>query len=191
MRDGEELGQAIATGPISGAELLEMIDTNCTYEEAKARSAERTRINALAEKVMGRPVEQWPAFEVVWTDDPARYYWTFDGADPAAVNPDEYRLGAGVDLAKIDAALTKYWHRRADEVWTVGDPRKAARIIIHWSEGVHMTPAMVVPTADSKNLTLAGGNHRLAVARAKGVALVPILFRVEHEEQVLSLLGLD
>ncbi|SPP99435.1 protein of unknown function [Bradyrhizobium vignae] len=38
-------------------------------------------------------------------------------------------------LANIDVALTAQWHRTADEVWSVGDPDKAGRAIVHWSEG--------------------------------------------------------
>ncbi len=38
-------------------------------------------------------------------------------------------------LANIDVALTAHWHRTADEVWSVGDPDKAGRAIVHWSEG--------------------------------------------------------
>jgi hypothetical protein len=52
------------------------------------------------------------------------------------------------------------------------------------------TPAMVAPTEDSRNLTIAGGNHRLAVARAKRVTAVPVFFRAEDEKAVFEILGL-
>jgi hypothetical protein len=191
MRNSEELNRAIAGRPITPEELLEMSRTDLTYEDVKAHFAERARINALAEQIIGEPVDRWPTFEVTWTTDPTLHYWTFDGEDPESVNLGELKPRTDVPLASIDAALTRWWQRRADEVWTVGDPRKAARIIVRWSEGLPMTPAMLAPTADFKNLVIAGGNHRLAVARAKGATVVPILMKSEQEGEVLRLLGLD
>lgn len=52
-----------------------------------------------------------------------------------------------------------------------------------------MTPPFLVPTDDSR-LVIAGGNHRLAVARAKAVVDVPILVRAAHQSQVLRILGI-
>ena len=90
-------------------------------------------------------------------------------------------------LADIDAALTPYWRRTPDEVWTVGSPDKAARAIVHWSEGGLMTPPLLVPTSDGR-LAIAGGNHRLAVARTKAVARLPILSKSVDEAWVREIL---
>lgn len=48
-----------------------------------------------------------------------------------------------------------------------------------WSEGGAMTPAMVQPHTTGE-IIIVGGNHRLAVARAKGAGRVPVLFEPEH-----------
>jgi hypothetical protein len=188
-RTSEELFQEIDGCPLTSAEALEMLQTNISYEEVKVRSAERARINRLAEKVEGTPLAEWPPFDVVWQLDPAQFYFVFDGAEPGSVRPDKLRMLNDVPIAKIDSVLTPYWHRRADEVWSVGDARKAARVIVHWSEGRAMTPAIVAPTEDHSQLVIPGGNHRLAVARAGGIVRVPVLYRVEHEKPVLKLLG--
>jgi hypothetical protein len=187
FRDPEHLFEAIGGRPLTSAELLEMTTTSCTYEEARARSDERARIQKAAEAVKGRPPETWPAFDIHWDLSPANFYRVFDGADPGSVTDNEHVLILDVPLANIDAALTPYWHRTADEVWTIGDPDKAARAIVHWSEGGLMTPPLLVSTSDGR-LAIAGGNHRLAVARTKGVLRLPILVKSAEAARVRQIL---
>src|SRR5206468_1970683 len=82
--------------------------------------------------------------------DQSSFYRVYDGADPGSVDTDKFVLISDVSLADIDAALTPYWHRTAEEVWTVGSPDKAARAIVHWHEGGRMTPPLIVPTSDGR-----------------------------------------
>ena len=165
--DPNLLFDAIAGRPLSSEQLLHMTISGCSYEEARAYSNEHARIRKAADAIEGRALESWPPFDVAWDLDPSSFYRVNNGADPDSVNMDEFVLIPDVSLADIDGALTQYWHRTAAEVWTVGSPDKAARVILHWSEGDLMTPPLLVPTSDGK-LAIAGGNHRLAVARAKG-----------------------
>ncbi len=72
-----------------------------------------------------------------------------------------------VTLSELDAVLQAWNLRTAEEVWSIGDKRKAAKVIVHCFE--------------------VGGNHRLAVARAKGETEVPIIFHDNHEPAVVSL----
>jgi len=137
--------------------------------------------------VEGLSPEAWPAFDIHWDLSPANFYRVFDGADPCSVTDNEHVLIPDVSLASIDAALTPHWHRTADEVWTIGSPDKAARAIVHWSEGGSMTPPLLVSTTDGR-LAIAGGNHRLAVARAKGVIRLPILVKLADEARVRQIL---
>jgi hypothetical protein len=185
--DAKQIVDAIADRPITSSELLDMVTTGCTYEEARVRSEEQMRIRKAADAIEGLPLASWPAFDVGWDLNPASFYRVYDGADPASVDENELMLIVDVPLADIDAALTPYWRRTPDEVWTVGSPDKAARAIVHWSEGGLMTPPLLVPTSDGR-LAIAGGNHRLAVARTKAVARLPILSKSVDEAWVREIL---
>lgn len=185
--DANLIFDAIAGRPVTSSELLDIATSGCSFEEARARSEERTRIRKAADAIEGRPLETWPTFDVCWDLDPASFYRVYDGADPASVDTNELVLIPDIPLNDIDAALTPYWHRNADEVWTVGSPDKAARAIVHWSEGGLMTPPLLVPTSDGR-LAIAGGNHRLAVARAKRAARLPILSKPAEEARVRKIL---
>jgi hypothetical protein len=186
--DPNSLFAAIAGRPISSEELLHMSLNGCTYEEARAYFKERARIRKAADAIEGQPLETWPAFDVRWDLDQSSFYRVYDGADPDSVNTDEFVLIPDVSLADIDAALTPYWHRTAEEVWIVGSPDKAARAIVHWHEGGRMTPPLIVPTSDGR-LAIGGGNHRLAVARAKGIARLPVLVKKDQETRVRQILS--
>ncbi|MEH2552910.1 hypothetical protein V1286_000439 [Bradyrhizobium algeriense] len=185
--DPNSLFAAIADGPISSEELLHMSLSGCTHEEARAHFKERARVRKAADAIEGQPLETWPAFDVRWDLDQRSFYRVYDGANPDQVNADELVLIPDVSLAAIDAALTPHWHRTAEEVWTVGSPDKAARAIVHWHEGGRMTPPLIIPTSDGR-LTIGGGNHRLAVARAKGTALLPVLVKEDQETRVRDIL---
>src|SRR5258708_12730275 len=79
-----------------------------------------------------------------------------------------------VTLSELDAVLQAWNLRTAEEVWSIGDKRKAAKVIVHCFEGRELSPVWVCPTASGK-LGLVGGNHRLAVAPAKAETEVPII----------------
>jgi hypothetical protein len=178
---------SIAGHSVTSAELLEMMQTGCSLAEARERSRERARIREAADKIEGKPLEMWPTFDVRWDLDPANFYRAFDGADPTSIDKNELVPIQDVPLANVDVALTPYWHRTAEEAWSVGSPDKAARVIIHWEEGGLMTPPLLVPVNDGQ-LSIAGGNHRLAVARTKGVTRLPVLSKVADEARVRRIL---
>jgi hypothetical protein len=177
----------VAGHPVTPSELLEMMKTGCSLAEARGRSEERSRIRTAADAIEGHPFKTWPSFHVRWDLDPANFYQTYDGADPPDGGEIDLVLISDVPLSNIDTALTPYWHRTAEEVWTVGSPDKAARAIIHWKERGLMTPPLLVPTDDGR-LAVAGGNHRLAVARAKGISYLPVLSKADQEAMVRQIL---
>ncbi|WOH66171.1 hypothetical protein [Bradyrhizobium sp. BWA-3-5] len=187
VRDEQNFLKETDGRPLTSEEMLEILNTNCTSEEAKSRSQERARIRSAADRIKGRPPEAWPTFEIRWDLSPAHFYRVFDGADPDSVEENECAVIPDVPLANIDAVLTPWWHRTAAQVWSVGDPDKAARAIVHWSEGRLMTPPLLVPTSDGQ-LAIAGGSHRLAVARAKGVSRLPILVKSAEQARVRKIL---
>jgi hypothetical protein len=52
-----------------------------TREQAAAECAEKTRINALADKIKGKPAAEWPPLDIVWDISPESYFLTLDGVD--------------------------------------------------------------------------------------------------------------
>jgi hypothetical protein len=176
---------ALAGTTLTSEELL-LITRGMTPEQAAAEVAEHTRIRSAAEKIQGKPILEWPPFEVKWDLSPTSYFHALDGGEPAHIKPGELEL-FWTSLEALDRVLQAYNLRTLDEVWAVGAPSKAARAIVHWSEGRLMTPVWVTPTAPGK-LGIVGGNHRLAVARAKRVKHLPLLIRTEELATVLELL---
>jgi hypothetical protein len=156
-----------------------------TQEEAEARIAERRRINEQAEKIAGKPIHAWPPFAVKWDTHPSSYHFSQDGVDYEALDGSNVTL-MWVTLSELDAVLQAWNLRTTEEVWSIGDERKAAKVIVHCFEGRKLSPVWVCPTASGK-LGLVGGNHRLAVARAKGETEVPTIFHDKHEPGVVSL----
>ena len=144
VKDQQAFHDAIVGRPLTSEEMLEILNTNCTYEEAQSRSKERARIRKAAARIKGRSPDDWPTFDVLWDLSSVNFYRVFDGADPDSVAEDECVLILDVPLANIDAALTPYWHRTAAEVWSVGDPNKATRAGVHWAKGgLKTTPPIV------------------------------------------------
>lgn len=186
--DANLFADALAGESVTSSELLEMATSGCSLAEAQSRAQERMRVRTAADAIEGRPPDLWPVFEVRWDFNPLNFYRVFDGAEPTSSADNELVLIPDVSLASINSALTPYWHRTADEVWTVGSPDKTARAIVYWCEGGLMTPPLLIPTSDGK-LAIAGGNHRLAVARAKLTACLPILSRSAEEKRVRQILA--
>lgn len=139
--------------------------------------AEQERRRSRERDLRGKPVKLWPQFDVAWDLDPVNFHKSRDGTsaeDFSALYPTGITL-SDVPLSELDAALHENSRRTAQEIWSVGDPDKAAGAIRHWEDRHAMTPPLVDEASDG-TITIAGGNHRLAVARAKGETSVPILF---------------
>lgn len=143
--------------------------------------AEENRKSKVERKLLRKPVAEWPPFAPLWDYEPGNFHRSADGCSAAKFRG-AYSNGlilAEVDLIELDAALIENSRRTAQEVWGVGADDKVARAIRHWSEGGVMTPAMVQPQTIGE-IIIVGGNNRLAVARAKGVGRVPVLFEPGH-----------
>lgn len=87
----------------------------------------------------------------------------------------------------LDRRLTHFSHQRPDEFWKIGSYGRKSRIILDFVEGRALTPPLVVLCDDQVLLTIAGGHHRLAVARAKGDLSVPILVEHEHRDRIVEI----
>ncbi len=95
-----------------------------------------------------------------------------------------------VSLADLDAKLTPASFRTADEVWNVGDASKAAGVLADWIAGQELTPP-AIGCFEKREVPLIGGNHRLAVARAKGIERLPVLIDPNVLADVSVLLDLS
>ena len=116
---------------------------------------------------------------------PSSYHYSQDGIDLEELDGSGVTL-MWVTLSELDACLQAWNPRSAEEVWSIGDKNKAAKVIVHCSEGRKLSPIWVCLTTPG-SLGLVGGNHRLAVARAKRELNVPIIFHDKHEVDVVGL----
>lgn len=146
---------------------------------------------AKAERVIRKPVAEWPEFEPVWDCDDASFHLSLDGTSPEAF-ASSYPDGVcccDVDLSDLDSQLCGGSLRSAAEVWGIADT-KVAEAICFWTEGGKMTPPMILLiTAEGKpQLYVKGGNNRLAIVRAKGVVRLKVLIRRNELAAVSNML---
>lgn len=152
---------------------------------------ELERVSKDSEQFINLPIERWPAFQIRWDLNPENYHYAI-GINKEEVFNTLFPNGvilAWADLLEIDSILTRQSQRSVDEIWTIGDPLKTAKIILYWNEGNAMTPSFIeLYNADNNFLSITGGNHRLAVCRAKGESRVPFLTLPEYKNRINELL---
>lgn len=177
---------AATAGSLTSYELL-LIVKGHTREEALAIAAEHRRIDSKADKLLNVPIAKWPTFNIAWDLSPASFGWALDGRSPTL--PEGVSLTARTaGLAELDAVLNSYSKRTLDETWTIGDPNKLARVLVHCIEGRQLTPPWI--TIIDETIGIVGGNHRLAVCRAKALKEIPVLLKESEYEQICRLLPL-
>jgi hypothetical protein len=176
------------TGGLTSYELLLVLNQGLTIDQARARIREEESVRAKAAELVNRPVKEWPEFDIRWDLDPRSFYWALDGASPSNLDQRDLAIVSST-LVELDAVLSHHNWRGPDELWTLGDPLKLARILVHCSEGHPLTPPWIVPVGNEVGLV--GGNHRLAVCRAKEVTVVPLLVEKHCLPQVSAILRLD
>lgn len=169
-------------------ELLLMVSRNITLNEAREEIAERRRVNARADELLNKPIDEWPEFSVNWDLEPNSFYWALDGSQPSALDGRKLVV-RWCALPALDNALTHQSSRSPDELWTLGDARKVARVLVHCSEGRSLTPPWILPIAGK--IGIVGGHHRLAMCRAKRLERIPVLVEESELEQSSSILTLE
>jgi len=134
---------------------------------------ENRRISEKAAQYTGKPVGEWPEFEIMWDFSPDRQHYCLDGETPDTIKaqfPNGFAVGY-TSLAQLDEKLHRGSKRTNDEIWNIGCKSKLAKCIVHWQEGNLMTPVIIRAFKDE--IHIAGGNHRLAIARARNIEKVP------------------
>lgn len=142
-----------------------------------AEQTERARQSNEASNLIGVPINDWPHFDVKWDTNPEKHNLAFDGmsTDDFVENYPNGLIVAQVKLVELDAQLCNFNKRTPEEVWGVGSNEKAAKVILNWVEGKKITPPMIRRTNGTNEICLGGGNHRLAVARAKEESKIFVL----------------
>lgn len=172
---------------VTSDELLLVIRHGLTVGQAREAVAERRRVNTKASELLNKPVEEWPEFEVKWDLEPTSFYWALDGAEPSALEGRDFVL-RWCTLQTLDLVLTRQSWRSPDELWTLGDGLKLARVLVHCSEGRSLTPPWILPV--SGKIGIVGGHHRIAMCRAKCLGTIPVIVEeccVEHVSAILPL----
>jgi hypothetical protein len=189
MPSDEEVRQFLEEGTsgFTSYEWLLILTEGLTPEQARAQTAEKARINANAANLVDKPVEDWPEFQIQWDLSSSSFYWALDGARPSGLDKRDLTI-RWCALRDLDAVLTDQSRRGPDELWSVGDALKLARVLVHCSEGRALTPPWILPMDGA--IGLVGGNHRLAVCRAKRVPKVPVLLERQHLNLIAAILPL-
>lgn len=151
---------------------------------------ENRRLREIEKSIENKPVSEWPQFEILWDFSFVNIYRFADGGSFSQFNrdyPDGIHL-AYVRMEELDSKLMTMSSQTADEFWEVGFPGKKSGVIVHWLEGNKMTPCKIKP--HNGQLIICGGNHRLAVCRAKSALSIPILFNLEHKAELEKIIPL-
>jgi len=141
--------------------------------------AERLRICSEAKRYLNTSPSEWSFTVPKWDLTRAgQRYVTQDRTETALRKhyPDGLTL-ALVDFEELDAKLVSIFRCSPNELWTAHFKDNIAEIILHWSEGMALTPPMIRVFKDlgAQEVTINDGSHRLAVARALGVRKLHIL----------------
>lgn len=138
---------------------------------------------------MNMPIADWPNFAVKWDLSEESQRYAFDGCDEVSFK-EEYPEGLVVlhcSMKSLDLHLCFHSRQSVGEFWSIGLPENKCVVIQDWVDGFALTPCFIDENTPD-GLLVAGGNARLAVARAKGEKVVPILVRPRELDEISSLL---
>ncbi|WP_019030199.1 hypothetical protein [Colwellia piezophila] len=139
------------------------------------------------------PINKWPPFEVLWDESLENVRFYGDGYSIESVktrHPEGLKI-ADVELSELDKKLFHMNRQRVDEFWDVGLKSKKSDVIKHWMAQEKMTPCKLCIHDNQMEIILGGGNHRLAVARAKALKVIPVLFDPIDEVGLCNIINLN
>lgn len=140
--------------------------------------------------LIDKPIVEWPAFDMVWdyNYESLRYY--ADGLSQSEFDK-RYPNGlkkAYVKLDELDNHLFRNCKQTVAEFWDVGLKDKKAEVILHCLNDNKITPCKISPY--DQTIIIVGGNHRLAVCKAKCLEVIPVLFEQEDEAALSAIIDL-
>lgn len=174
-----------ALGPLTLEEVLAVLDGQ-NLEAHRAQQLEQADIAEEAEQYRLVSPSEWPPLEFNWDFSEEGQRFALDGftiESFANCCPSGLRLG-WVTLKEFDAHLSTFNRRELSELWTVGDEGKLSRAIAYIRRGKPITPPLVNPMPEAKQVCLGGGNHRYAVAKFSMQLDLPIYVDVRNVEAV-------
>lgn len=150
-----------------------------TFYYDETEQAERSRVSLESKKYLNTLPAEWPFTLPKWDLTRAgQRYVTQERTEIALQKqyPDGLILSL-VDFDELDSKLVSIFRRSPSELWTAHFNDKIAEIVLHWSEGLALTPPMIRAFKElgDEEVTINDGSHRLAVARALGVKKLHIL----------------
>jgi hypothetical protein len=139
-----------------------------------------------------REAERWAkdaanrsdTFTPVWDFDPSRFYLALDGKKPDTVDAAALTL-VEVTVGELHSAL-QHGSGRDKDPWSEGYRSKTAVIAYRWAQGLAVTPPLISPWQGK--IVIAGGMHRLHLARHYGAQSMPVLVWRKQLEEVVRVL---
>jgi hypothetical protein len=123
-------------------------------------------------------------FTPVWDFDPARFYLALDGEKPDTVNGAAL-MAVEVTVGELHSAL-QHGSGRDEDPWSKRHWSKTAVIAYRWARGLAVTPPLIRPW--KSEIVIAGGMHRLHIARHYGAQSMPVLVWRKELDEVVSIL---
>ncbi|WP_283597470.1 hypothetical protein [Photobacterium phosphoreum] len=140
-----------------------------------------------------KPIDSWPPFNIIWDERSSHVHHYGDGLSSQSVSnrhPNGLKIG-DVNISDLDKVTYHMNRQSVSEFWKIGLASKKSEAIEHWVNGGVMTPMMIKPHENGLQVCFAGGNHRLAVARAKSEVTIPVLFDADDERKLLNILQIN
>lgn len=149
-------------------------------------------IREIAASVEGKPFSDWPDFDITWDHSIENLHLFADGYSLNKLQSDypSGLMSAKVKLVELDSKLFRSSFQNVNEFWDIGIKSKKSEAIAHWVLERKMTPCKVTPH-EAREIIIAGGNHRLAVCRAKSIEYIPVLFDPKHKQEISKIISLE
>lgn len=123
-------------------------------------------------------------FTPVWDFDPSRFYLALDGEAPDTVDAAALTV-VEVPVGELHGAL-QHGSGRDKDPWSKRYRDKTAVIAYRWAEGLAVTPPLIRQWKGE--IVVAGGMHRLHLARHYGAQSMPVLVWRDELEAVARVL---
>lgn len=146
------------------------------YDDLRRRKSLISRVSELCSKWTDLPVELWPEIEINWDVKLESQYYCLDRYSPIQFHedyPKGFAIGY-VNLQEFDEILNHFSRRDDGELWELGFKDKLSFLIQYTSENNPLSPPLVKPCIESREVILSGGNHRYALAKAINCTVIPI-----------------
>ena len=178
--------------PMTTEEVLALFEDQ-NLDDFRKEAALHEELWAEAETYIDLPPQNWPPLIFNWDFKAESQHLALDGVKPTDFKlyyPYGFRLG-WVQFIEFDNKLCHFSRRDGnDELWNLGFKSSLARVIVHLSRGLPITPPLVGINSVGE-LCIFGGHHRYAAVKATQYAeLLPIYFEPLDYDSINNLVTL-